>query len=150
MKKYTHLCQEERFVIEKLVAAEVKIRAIAGVLGRSPNTISREIQRNAVNGVYQAEKASRKAYATRWRAKQRCLKVALDSFLTTFVIEKLKKQWSPKQISGYLRVEYGITCSSKAIYKFAESRCLENTLFWRWNKRRGGAKKLSKIFSIKS
>lgn len=141
MKKYTHLCQEERFVIEKLLGAGTKIRTIADVLDRSPNTVSREIGRNSVDGFYTAAKASHKAYATRWRSKRDCLKVALDAFLTRFVIEKLKKHWSPKQISGHLRVEYGITCSSKAIYKFAESRCLERHLFWRWNKRKGGRKK---------
>ncbi len=141
MKTYTHLCQEERFVIEKLLAATIRIRAIAEVLGRSPNTISREIERNSVHGSYVAEKANHKAYATRWRAKRDCLKVAMDAFLTPFVTEKLKKKWSPKQISGHLKVEYGIICSAKAIYRFAESRCLESCLFWRWNKRKGGRKK---------
>jgi IS30 family transposase len=141
MKKYTHLCDEERFVIEKLLAMRLKIRSIAEVLGRSPNTISREIARNSVCGVYQAHKANHKAYATRWRAKTDCLKVALDAFLSVFVTEKLEKHWSPKQISGYLKLEYGITCSAKAIYKFAESRCLEQHLFWNWNKRKGGRKK---------
>lgn len=141
MKKYTQLSSEERFVIEKLLGVGSKIRAIAEILGRSPNTVSREIARNAVNGMYEAEKACHKAYATRWRAKQDCLKVALDAFLTGFVTEKLKKKWSPRQISGHLRVEYGITCSAKAVYKFAESRCLERHLFWRWQKRKGGPKK---------
>jgi len=141
MKKYTHLCQEERFVIEKLLGAGKKIRTIADILGRSPNTISLEVEKNSVDGIYIAKKADHKAYATRWRSKQDCLKVALDAFLTRFVTEKLKKKWSPKQISGHLKLEYNIICSAKAIYKFAESRCLEQHLFWRWNKRKGGRKK---------
>jgi IS30 family transposase len=141
MKKYTHLCVQERFVIEKLLAVGAKIRNIARVLGRSPNTIAREISRNAVLGVYTAQKANHKAYATRWRSKRDCMKVAIDSFLSVFVTDKLQKHWSPKQISGHLRVEYGITCSAKAIYKFAESRCLEQHLFWSWNKRKGGRKR---------
>ena len=141
MKTYTHLRKEERFVIEKLIAVGTKIRVIAEVLGRSPNTIAREIARNSVDGIYCAEKANHKAYATRWRVKRECMKVAMDSFLTPFVIEKLQKHWSPKQISGYLRVELGITCSPKAIYKFVESRCLERYLFWHWNKQKGGRKR---------
>jgi IS30 family transposase len=141
MKSYKHLCTQERFVIEKLLAVGMKIRAIAKVLGRSPNTIAREIVHNSVEGIYTAEKACHKAYATRWRVKRDCMKVALDSFLTVFVTKKLEKHWSPKQISGHLKVEYGITCSPKAIYKFAESRCLEKHLFWRWNKRKGGRKR---------
>lgn len=141
MKKYTHVCQEERFVIEKLLAVHMQIRSIAAVLSRSPNTIAREISRNSVGGIYTAQKADHKAYATRWRSKRDCLKVALDVFLTRFVTEKLKKKWSPKQISGCLKLAYGVTCSAKAIYKFAESRCLEQHLFWSWNKRKGGRKK---------
>lgn len=141
MKKYTHLGREERFVIEKLLGVHMKLRRIADVLGRSPNTIAREISRNAVLGIYTAQKANHKAYATRWRSKRDCMKVALDSFLTSFITEKLKKHWSPKQISGYLKLEYQIICSAKAIYKFAESRCLEQHLFWSWNKHKGGRKR---------
>ena len=141
MKTYKHLCENERFTIEKLLAVGMKIRAIAKVVRRSPNTIAREIVRNSVEGVYMAQKAHHKAYATRWRVKRDCMKVALDTFLTAFVTEKLEKRWSPRQISGHLKREFGITCSAKAIYKFAESRCLEQHLFWRWNKHQGGRKK---------
>ena len=140
-KHYRHLSAAERFVIEKLLALPVHIRYIAEVLGRSPNTISREIARNVVHGVYHAEKAGHKAYATRWRVKRDCMKVAMDAFLTRYVTEKLKQKWSPKQISGRLARDYGITCSAKAVYKFAESRCLERYLFWGWNKHRGGRKR---------
>jgi IS30 family transposase len=141
MQKYKHLSYEERFTIEKLFEANVRIREIAGFLGRSPNTVSREIERNTVRGTYDARKARQKAYARRWRAKKQCLKVALDSFLTRFVEEQLAARWSPKQISGYLREELSISCSPKAIYKYTESRGLEHRLFWRWNKKQGGPKR---------
>jgi IS30 family transposase len=140
MKTYTHIQFEERFVIEKLWNGGVSLREVAGFLGRSPSTVSYEIGRNSVNGIYDATKANHKAYATRWRSKAQCLKVAIDSFLTTFVIEKIEKKWSPCQVSGELR-KLGITCSPKAIYKFIESRGLERHLFWRWNKRKGGRKR---------
>jgi len=110
-------------------------------LGRSPNTISRELAKNRVNGVYNAKKAQQKRYQRRWRAKRQCLKVAMDSFLVNFVESKLEKKWTPKSISGYLRREIGITCSAKAIYKYVEQRGLEYQLFWRWNKRKGGPKR---------
>ena len=141
--KYHHLSFEERFVIEKMYCGESEIRRIAEFLARSPNTISREIRKNTVEGVYLAEKADRKAYARRWRAKSQCLKVSMDSFLIVFVKERISKpyRWSPCQISGYLKREMGISCSSKAIYKFIESRGLEYNLFWKWNKRKGGPKK---------
>jgi transposase, IS30 family len=141
MKTYKHLSFEERFVIEKLWAGGSLIRDIASYLGRSPNTISREIQKNMVKGIYDAKKAQLKVNQRRWRAKQQCLKVAMDSFLIQFVESKLELKWSPNQISGYLRTELDMSCSAKAIYKFVESRGLERHLFWRWNKKRGGPKR---------
>lgn len=139
--KYHHLSFEERFVIEKLYCAGSAIRRIAEFLSRSVNTISREIRRNSVRGVYTAEKAKQKSSTKRWRAKRQCLKVAMSSFLCVFVEEKLEKKWSPKQISGHLQKEYGIQCSAKAIYKFAESRGLDHLLFWGWNNHKGGWKR---------
>ena len=137
---YHHLSFEERFVIEKLFNAGALIRKIATFLDRSPNTVSREIKKNIVNGEYLAEKAKVKVSQRRWRAKSQCLKVAMSSFLSVFVEEKLEKKWSPKQISGYLKRELSIICSPKAIYKFAESRGLEYMLFWGWNNHKGGRK----------
>ncbi len=141
--KYHHLSFEERFCIEKMYCAGSAIRKIAEFLGRSVNTVSREIQKHSVNGVYEAEKAKQKVSMKRWRAKQQCLKVALDPFLCRFVVERLTKpyHWSPKQISGYLECEMGIICSAKAIYKFAESRGLNHLLFWGWNNHKGGRKR---------
>ena len=139
--KYHHLNFEERFCIEKMYCGGTEIRRIAEFLGRSPNTISREIDKYSVKGIYGAEKAKQKSSARRWRAKSQCLKVAMNSFLSVFVEEKLEKKWSPKQISGFLKLEYGISCSAKAIYKFAESRGLDHLLFWGWNNHKGGWKR---------
>ena len=141
MKKYKHLSFEERFAIEKLCDGDVAIREIANFLGRSPNTISREVNKNTVCGVYTAIKANQKAYQRRWRAKRQCLKVAMDSFLVQFVEAKLELKWTPKSISGYLKEELSISCSAKAIYKYIEHRGLEYQLFWRWNKKKGGPKR---------
>jgi transposase, IS30 family len=139
--KYHHLSFEERFAIEKMYCGGFGIRKIAEFLKRSVNTVSREIRKYSVNGTYNAFKARQKSSARRWRAKEQCLKVAMNSFLIVFVEEKLEKKWSPKQISGYLRKELSIICSAKAIYKFAESRGLEHLLFWGWNNKRGGWKR---------
>ena len=68
--KYHHLNFEERFCIEKMYCGGSEIRRIAEFLGRSPNTVSRELKQNRVNGIYVAEKAKHKAYALRWRAKE--------------------------------------------------------------------------------
>lgn len=141
MKTFKHLCFEERFVIERLLKSDVRIREIARFLSRSPNTVSREVQKNRVRSEYRADKANHKAYFKRWRSKRQCLKVAMDRFLHHFVDEKLRKErWSPEQMSGYLREELGISCSAKAIYKFARRRCYDRYLFWGWNKHKSGRK----------
>jgi len=139
-KKYAHLSFEERFVIETLFRASAAIRSIAELLGRSPNTISREVRKNRVCGTYTAVKAHKKAYFKRWRAKRQCLKVSLDPFLTRFVERKLRERWSPEQISGFLRREYNIRCSARAIYTWTRRRSLDHLLFWGWNRRKSGRK----------
>lgn len=138
-KTFKHLCEKERFLIESLLRVHTSIRGIALILERSPNTISREIKKNIVNGIYIGDKAQRKAYYKRYLSKRQCLKVAMDSFLNRFVRDKLKDKWSPKQMSGYLN-NMGIKISSKAIYKFVCSRGLGHLLFWGWNKRKTGRK----------
>ena len=100
MKKYTHVSAEERFVIEKLLGTQMRIRGIAEVLGRSPNTISREVERNSVYGVYTAQKADHKAYATRWWTKRDCLKEALHAILTSFLTEILKHNRPHSKLRG--------------------------------------------------
>jgi transposase, IS30 family len=140
-KKYHQLSFEERFVIEVMYRAGTVVREIATFLRRSPNTVSREVRKNSVRGVYGAEKAKHKVSARRWRAKSQCMKVAMDSFLSRFVEEKLEQKWSPRQISGHLKRELGIACSAKAIYKFTERRGLDHLLFWSWNKQKSGRKR---------
>lgn len=138
-KTFKHLCFGERFLIQTMLAKHTSVRGISLFLDRSPNTISAEIKRNIVDGVYDAEKAKQKAYVKRYHCKQQCMKVAMDSFLTRFVEEKLRLKWSPKQMSGYLR-NLGIKVSAKAIYKFVCSRGWEHLLFWGWNKQKTGRK----------
>jgi len=139
-RSFSHLNREERFTIEKLYLKGVSIRTIAEFLGRSPNTVSRELRVHRVCGQYQYKKAHHKAYWFRWKSKRTCLKVSLDPFLDRFVREKLMHKWSPRQISGYLHRELGIGVSAKAIYRYAQSRSLEHCLFWGWNKQKTGPK----------
>jgi IS30 family transposase len=140
-KTFKHLSKEERFVIEKLFVARVRLREIARFLLRSPNTVSRELNKNSVNGEYLANKADRRAYWKRYQSKKQCLKVAMDRFLCRFVERKLREKWSPEQISGYLKVEMKINCSTKCIYKFTKKRSLDHLLFWNWNNMKACRKK---------
>lgn len=139
-RKFKHLIYEDRIVIETLLNKDKGIRYIADILGRPPSTISNEVKRNSVKGVYTAKKAKHKARVRRIYSKHQCMKVAMDTFIQRFVKEKINEKWSPREISGYLKLEYDINCSAKAIYKFVYSRCMEHLLFWSWNKKKGGVK----------
>jgi len=140
VSKFKHLSKEERFTIDIMYNKSSTIRSIAEFLDRSPNTVSNEIRRNSIKGVYQYEKAHHKSYLKRYRCKRTCLKVSMDRFLDDFVRRKFLLYWSPKCISKHLKKELNIVCSAKAIYRYAESRSLERYLFWNWNKHKTGSK----------
>src|SRR3989344_4449178 len=140
MRKYVQLSYEERVLVGSLHAAGSSARSIAAVLGRSPNTISRELREKRVKGQYLVRKAQHKTYWRRYRSKRDCMKVALDAEMSTFVREKLEAGWSPERIAGFLKLE-GKHVSTKAVYKYVYSRCLERHLFWRKHHVRGGPKR---------
>ncbi len=139
-KSFSQLSYEERVLIGSLHTAGSSARSIAAMLGRSPNTISREIKEKRVNGRYVVKKAHHKTYVRRYLSKRDCMKVALDAELCHFVTEKLEVGWSPERIAGFLKLE-GKTVSTKAIYKYVYSRCMERHLFWRKHHIRGGPKR---------
>ncbi len=138
--KYKHICYEERVKIEGYLADSKSYHEIARLLDRSKNTISYEVKKNSVLGVYTAKKAQVKAYQKRYWSKKGCLKVATHNQLQKFVEACLEKRWSPERISGYLK-RIGVVCSTKAIYKYIDHRSLERYLFWSWNKRKPGMKR---------
>ena len=142
-KNYEHISDSERRRIERLLESGKSMRTIAQRLDRGLGTISDEINRNKVKGVYDARKATHKAYVRRWRSKQQCLKVAVDAELKQYVSKHIEDEWSPELIAGRLKqvdrtLEYA---STKAIYNFVYSvhgRKLEQFLYYNVIKRKGG------------
>jgi IS30 family transposase len=94
----------EREDISRGIAAELSIRAIAAQLGRSPSTVSREINRNGGYYDYRAAIAEQAAWDRAQRPK-RC-KLACNKPLSRIVAKKLQSQWSPQQIAGWLKRGY--------------------------------------------
>jgi IS30 family transposase len=84
------------------------VREAARRLGRAPSTISREIRRNgartATTRSYVAEVADARAWA-RARRPKTCV-LAQRPALRALVAEKLALDWSPGQLSAWLRVTY--------------------------------------------
>lgn len=80
------------------------MRAIATALGRAPSTVSREPRRNEGLESYRASQADLGAW-DRARRPKPC-KLAVHRALARHVASKLKRQWSPEQVAGWLRHTY--------------------------------------------
>ena len=94
----------EREEISRAVVAGHSMRSMATSLGRAPSTISREIARNGGQGGYRASQAEQAAWDRAHRPK--ACKLAENRTLAHLVAAKLKVQWSPEQISGWLQRTY--------------------------------------------
>lgn len=105
---HKQLSSNERVVLDKLFRAKVKQKEMAKILNRPPSTISREIKRNKdKNGRYRARPATKKLKNRRRLANQKFKKLTSKYSLRRLVVRKLKKYWSPEQISGYLERKNG-------------------------------------------
>lgn len=115
MKTYTHLTQEQRYQIDALLKAKVPQNQIAQLVGVHKSTISREVRRNSGTHAYFAAQAHRLAlHQRRNRAPRR-----ISKHTWALAEEKLRdEQWSPEQISGWLRREHDLHLSHESIYRY--------------------------------
>ena len=117
---------EEREDISRGLATGSSIRQIAARLGRAPSTVSREVKRHGGRTAYRAHLADRRAWR-RARRPKRCL-LALNRRLQRVVAGKLHGDWSPEQISGWLKRCYprdeSMRVSHETIYRtlFVQAR----------------------------
>ena len=116
----------EREEISRGLATGESLRAIARRLGRCASTVCREVERNGGRVRYRAAKAEERSWE-RARRPKRCL-LAINDGLREVVAEKLKDDWSPEQISGWLKREYpldeAMRVSHETIYRtlFVQAR----------------------------
>ena len=98
------LTLSEREEISRGIARNLSLRSIATQLSRSPSTISREIKRNGGYYNYRAVIADQAAWDRAHRPK--LCKLACNPVLTRIVVKKIQLNWSPEQISGWLKRQY--------------------------------------------
>jgi IS30 family transposase len=94
----------EREEISRGLKAGCSMREIARHLRRAPSSISREVRRHGGMGFYRAFNADERAWR-RARRPKRCL-LAADERLRQLVTQKLLIDWSPEQISDWLKKAY--------------------------------------------
>jgi len=95
------LTAHEREEISRRLCAGSSMRSIAVRLGKAPSTVSREIARNGGRDRYRAAAADSRAWMEARRPK--ACKLSQQHRLRGVVAEKLRLDWSPEQIAGWLR-----------------------------------------------
>ena len=109
----------ERENISRGIASNSSIREIARRMNRAASTVSREVIRHGGRLAYRAHDADRQAWASALRPK-RCL-FAMNRKLRDIVASKLILDWSPEQISGWLKTRYpdhpSMRVSHETIYR---------------------------------
>jgi len=109
----------EREDISRGIASGSSIRDIARGLERAASTVSREVARHGGRPQYRANEADHQAWESALRPKV-CL-LAIHVKLQEIVASKLILDWSPEQISGWLKNQYSndesMRVSHETIYR---------------------------------
>jgi len=109
----------EREDISRGIASGCSMRVIAQRLSRASSTISREVARHGGRAQYRASEADQQAWESALRPKP--CRLATHRKLQEIVASKLIEDWSPEQISGWLKREYpedeSLRVSHETIYR---------------------------------
>lgn len=104
-KKYTRLSHFERIEIYKLLALNKSLAQIALALGRHKSTVSREVKPFGRKDYHNYKGEWEAVYKGSNRRSGRT-KIKQHPELQEYVMDKLRKKWSPDQISVSLRKHY--------------------------------------------
>jgi IS30 family transposase len=109
----------EREDISRGIASGSSIREIAAGLRRAASTVSREVARHGGRSEYRASEADARAWDSARRPKP--CRLALHEQLREIVVSKLMLDWSPEQVSGWLKSQYpkdeSLRVSHETIYR---------------------------------
>ncbi len=122
MKGYKHLSNEERYFIYISRKEGKTQREIAKDLGRHPATISREIRAGmTVQSIMYTYEWATYLKRQRMKRKQQKRSRKITAELAEKIEERLKKYWSPEQISGDLKRNEDLHISHESIYQYIYS-----------------------------
>lgn len=121
-EKYRRFSDVEGEEIRRGLAGGERILALAHRFGRSPSTVSREVMRNSGRSGYRAFSAGRRAFAAASSRRGGKRRLAGEGRLRAYVLEKLKKRWSPEEIVHRMKEEYpldmAMQISHEAVYQY--------------------------------
>ena len=124
MSTYKQLTQEQRYFIYQLNKIDFSQSDIADQIGVDKSTIGRELRRNSGARGYRPKQAHNKALERRSMAAKA---IKMTQANIDRVEDKLSEQWSPEQVSGWLKAEHKLCLSHECIYQH----------IWK-NKKQGG------------
>jgi len=118
-QSYSWLTREERYQIELLLHSGSSLRTVARQMNRAPSTICRELVRaKSTPETYAAKSADTLAKSLHSQRRPERLRIQGD--LRRTILAKLKIEWSPEQIEGWIKhrcpTESSVACST--IYRF--------------------------------
>jgi IS30 family transposase len=128
MRTYKQLIQEQRYQIEILLKAGSFQHVIAGLLGVSKSSISRELSRNKGTDDYDPKLAQHKADTPR---KLAIKAIKMTPSLITEIETRIKLERSPEQVSGQLKDEQGIMISHERINQHVWTNKLRGGLLYK-------------------
>jgi IS30 family transposase len=122
MAKKPKLKLSDRLEIKILLNKRYSYREIGKVLGRSPNTISYEIEVNGGRDGYNPYNADTYAKTRKKDAKVQWRRIEENKELKVYIIEKLKDHWNPDEISRYMKdMRMKMYVSKNSIYRWLYS-----------------------------
>jgi IS30 family transposase len=127
MRPYRQLTSGERYALSALRKQGCSQAEIARSLGRHPSTISREVRRNSKDRTGRVYRPALADDVAHWRRSRSRRNQRFTDEDWDVVIEHLRMEWSPEQISGRLSKDGILRISHETIYRY----------IWR-DKRRGG------------
>jgi IS30 family transposase len=110
---YTQLTREQRYQISALLKMGHNRTEIAGVIGTHKSTVSRELGRNKGLRGYRPKQADHLAQSRRNHTRKR-----ISAETWKLIETKLRFNWSPEQISGWLNRHHAIPVSHEWIYQY--------------------------------
>ena len=113
MRTYTQLTQAQRYQISVLLKIGQNQSEIAKMIGKHKSTISREVGRNQGQRGYRPKQAQQMSMDRRKKATPR-----IQAATWAMVESKQQEDWSPEQISDWLKQNADIQVSHERIYQY--------------------------------
>lgn len=105
---YTHFKSFQRNELAVLLRAGHSQKEIAELLGKTPSAVCQELKRNSSDNKtgYDVGQAKKNTKEKRVVANARFQKIRNSPWLKNHIEKRIKKYWSPEQISGRLKKKY--------------------------------------------